>query len=70
MNFTTPQKCWDTISASDQVERVRAENRVKVNNLFGGSPPLSQEEAAEDGWLEREADEWQETVQSKLLTHV
>jgi hypothetical protein len=31
---------------------------------------VAQEEASEDGWLERDAEEWQETIQSKLLTHV
>jgi len=45
INFTTPSKVWDTIQASDEVERIRAENRIKVNDLFNGAPPLSEEEA-------------------------
>lgn len=45
MNFSTPSKVIDTIRASDQVEQVRGENRVKVNQLLNGSPPLTSEQA-------------------------
>lgn len=45
MNFSTPDKVSQTIRASDQVERRRASNRVKVNDLFNGAPPLTPEEA-------------------------
>lgn len=45
MNFSTPDKVLSTIRASDQVERVRGANRVKVNDLANGVPPLSDESA-------------------------
>lgn len=40
MNFSTPQKVTSTITASDAIEFLRGENRLKVNKLFDGFPPL------------------------------
>ena len=45
MNFTTPQKILDTISASDEMRQARANNRAKINEAANGAPPLSAEEA-------------------------
>lgn len=49
MNFTTPQRVIGTIQAGDQVERARAENRIKVNDLFNAAPPLTDAEAEKIG---------------------
>lgn len=49
MNFKSPQLVLDTISASDEVERVRGLNRVKINNQLNGAPPLSDAEARANG---------------------
>ncbi len=48
-NFSTPQKVVDTIRASDAVERIRADNRVRINNVANGAPPLTAEEAKQWG---------------------
>jgi hypothetical protein len=45
MNFSTVKHVTDTIFSSDEVERIRAENRVKVDQMFNGAPPLSADEA-------------------------
>lgn len=45
MVFETPQQVLDTIQAGDEVERIRGENRVAINNQANGRPPLSAEEA-------------------------
>jgi hypothetical protein len=45
MTFKTPRDVLKTIHASDDVERIRGLNRVKVNELFNGAPPLSEDEA-------------------------
>lgn len=45
MDFTTSQQVLDTIQASDDVERVRGDNRRKINDFLNGAPPLSSEEA-------------------------
>jgi hypothetical protein len=45
MNFSTASRVLQTIRAGDEVERVRGENRVKVNNAANNFPPLSPEEA-------------------------
>jgi hypothetical protein len=49
MNFSTPQRVQDTIRACDEVERVRGDNRRKINDLFNSAPPLSEEEAKKWG---------------------
>jgi len=41
MTFTSADKVQKTIYASDDVERLRGENRVKVNNLLNCVPPLT-----------------------------
>ena len=48
-NFSTPQKVQDTIRASDEVERIRGLNRVKINDAANGVPPLTSEEAKQWG---------------------
>jgi hypothetical protein len=45
MNFTTATKVLDTIRASDDVRRLRGENRAKINDAANGAPPLSEDEA-------------------------
>lgn len=45
MNFGTPAQVQDTIRSADESERVRGVNRVKVNDLFNGVPPLTDDEA-------------------------
>jgi hypothetical protein len=49
MNFSTAAKVLQTIRAGDEVERIRGENRVKVNNSANNFPPLSKEEAESVG---------------------
>lgn len=49
MNFSTPSKVVDTIRASDQVERIRANNRVKITNQANGFPPLTADQAKKMG---------------------
>jgi hypothetical protein len=49
MNFSSPTKVLDTIRRSDEVERDRSLNRVKVNELFNAVPPLSDSEAKQMG---------------------
>lgn len=41
MNFSTAQKVQATITASDEVDRLRADNRTKVNQMFDGFTPVS-----------------------------
>ena len=45
MNFSSASKVLQTIRAGDEVERVRGENRTKVNSAANNFPPLSKEEA-------------------------
>jgi len=45
MNFTTAEKVQDTIVAGEQTERIRGQNRAKVNDLFNSVPPLTELEA-------------------------
>lgn len=45
MIFKTPQQVLDTIQAGDEVERIRGDNRVQINNQANGRPPLSTEQA-------------------------
>lgn len=49
MNFSTAPKVLQTIRAGDEVERVRGENRVKVNDAANNFPPLSRELAESVG---------------------
>lgn len=49
MNFSKPQLVLDTIRSCDEVERTRGENRVKINDLLNGAPPLSAEKAKKWG---------------------
>lgn len=49
MKFKTAQDVWDTLQAGEEVERVRAANRVRITNLFNGFPLLSDEEAKRAG---------------------
>lgn len=57
-NFSSASKVSSTISAGQDTERLRAENRVKVNKLFDGFPPMEADVAAKIGvkinvnWLE------------------
>lgn len=46
MNFETAAKVQQTIRAGEQVERIRGENRNKVNALANGAPPLDSVAAA------------------------
>jgi len=46
MKFTDARKALDTIRAGDDVERVRSENRRRINDLFNGVPPVSKEDAS------------------------
>lgn len=39
MNFRDAQAVQSTISAGDDVEEMRANNRVKVNQFLDGFPP-------------------------------
>jgi len=49
MNFKEPSKILSTIEYGDQVERVRSNNRRKVNDGFNGVPPLSASDAEKMG---------------------
>lgn len=49
MLFNSASKVSDVIRASDQVERVRAENRIKILNQANGFPPLSADQAKKMG---------------------
>lgn len=45
MNFQTRQKVLDTIHAGDDVNRIRGDNRAKIDKSANGYPPLSESEA-------------------------
>lgn len=45
MTFKKASDVTATIRACDDVERIRGQNRVKVNELFNGFPPMSPDEA-------------------------
>lgn len=45
MNFTSPEKCLETIQAGDDVELLRSQNRTKVNDLLNCVPPCSEDVA-------------------------
>lgn len=49
MNFKDCQSVTNTIIAGEQVEIVRSNNRVVVNNLFNGEKPLTDAEAKQWG---------------------
>lgn len=49
MSFKDPGKILSTIEYGDQVERVRSNNRRKVDDGFNGVPPLSANDAAKMG---------------------
>ena len=65
MNFSTAQSVQSTITASDEVDRLRSDNRNKVNAMFDGFPPLSKAMADKIGmkvnvnWLEAKVIEQQ-----------
>src|SRR3990167_969366 len=40
MNFSSPDKVLATLSAGDEADRIRAENRVKINEAANGFPPF------------------------------
>lgn len=44
MKFSSRSKVESTLRAQETVERIRSENRVKVDNLLNCVPPLSKEE--------------------------
>jgi hypothetical protein len=58
MTFDTPELVNAVIDASDQIERIRSQNRNTVNSMFDGMPPMSDAEAKKIGmrinvnWLE------------------
>jgi len=45
MNFTSPEKCLQTIQAGDDIENIRSQNRSKVNDLLNCVPPCSEDVA-------------------------
>lgn len=45
MNFSTPNKVNAVIDQSEEVDRLRGLNRIKVNELFDGFPPMAKEAA-------------------------
>lgn len=49
MNFSTPSRVLQTIRAGDNVERIRSENRRKVNDAANCVPPFTREEAKKIG---------------------
>lgn len=49
MNFSTPSRILQTIRAGDNVERVRSDNRTKINNAANCVPPLTPELAKKIG---------------------
>src|SRR3990167_8598151 len=40
MNFSSPDKVLAPLSAGDEADRIRAENRVKINEAANGFPPF------------------------------
>ncbi len=48
-NFSSAQKVLQTIRAGSEVERIRGENRVKINRAANGAPPLDAELAKKLG---------------------
>jgi len=44
MKFSSRSKVESTLRAQEDVERIRSQNRVKVDNLINGVPPLSKDE--------------------------
>lgn len=49
MNFSTPSRILQTIRAGDNVERIRSDNRVKINNAANCVPPFTPEMAKKLG---------------------
>lgn len=47
--YKTPADVLAAITATDDTARIRGENRVKINNMANGVPPLSESEAKQLG---------------------
>lgn len=45
MNFKDPKKAWDTIRSMVDANGPRARNRARINSLFNGDPPYTEDEA-------------------------
>jgi hypothetical protein len=45
MNFKDPKKAWDTVYSMVEAAGPRARNRARINSLFNGDPPFTDEEA-------------------------
>lgn len=45
MKFSSASKILDTIQAGDEVAYIQGDNRARINNLFNGAPPLTEEDA-------------------------
>ncbi len=48
MNFKDPKKVWDIIDTMVEASGPRARNRAKIQSLFNGDPPFTEEEAEEN----------------------
>lgn len=48
MNFTDPKKTWDAVYAMVDASAPRARNRARINSVFNGDPPYTDQEAEEN----------------------
>lgn len=48
-NYSTPSRVQQVIRAGDEVERIRGDNRTKINHAANCFPPLSEDEAKKMG---------------------
>jgi len=48
MTFTDQNKVWEVVSRMVEADQPRARNRTRINQLFNGNPPYTDQEAAEN----------------------
>lgn len=48
MNFKDPKRLWDVVYSMVEASQPRARNRAKINSLFNGDPPYTEQEAEEN----------------------
>ena len=48
MSFKDASKVWNVVSAMLQAEQPRARNRARINAVFNGNPPFTEEEARDN----------------------
>ncbi len=48
MNFKDPKRLWDVVYAMVEASQPRARNRARINSVFNGDPPYTEEEAQDN----------------------